>query len=84
MWDGVWWAVVTVTTVGYGDFYPEGVEGRIIGMAVMLLGIGFIAVLTATIASQFIQNDTNTDEMLETLRRIETDVAELKGRLPSN
>jgi len=41
-------------------------------------------VLTATIASQFIQNDTNSDEMLETLRRIETDVAELKGRLPSN
>jgi hypothetical protein len=34
-------------------------------MAVMLLGIGFIAVLTATIPSQFIQNDTNTDEMLD-------------------
>jgi voltage-gated potassium channel len=84
MWDGVWWAVVTVTTVGYGDLYPKDVEGRIIGMAVMLLGIGFIAVLTATIASQFIQNDTNTDEMLETLRRIENDVAELKARLPSN
>jgi hypothetical protein len=53
-------------------------------MAVMLLGIGFIAVLTATIASQFIQNDTNTDEMLETLRRIENDVGESKARLPTN
>jgi voltage-gated potassium channel len=84
MWDGVWWAVVTVTTVGYGDLYPVDVEGRIIGIALMLLGIGFIAVLTGTVASQFIQNDTNSDEMLETLRRIETDVAELKGRLPSN
>jgi voltage-gated potassium channel len=83
MWDGVWWAVVTVTTVGYGDFYPSDVEGRLIGIAVMLLGIGFISVLTATIASQFIQNDTNSNELLETLRRIETDVAELKGRLPS-
>jgi hypothetical protein len=48
----------------------------------MLLGIGFISVLTATIASQFIQNDTNSNELLETLRRIETDVTELKGRLP--
>jgi voltage-gated potassium channel len=83
MWDGVWWAVVTVTTVGYGDLYPTDVEGRIIGIALMLLGIGFIAVLTGTIASQFIQNDTNSSEMLETRRRIETDVAELKGRLPS-
>jgi voltage-gated potassium channel len=82
MWDGVWWAVVTVTTVGYGDLYPTDVEGRIIGIALMLLGIGFIAVLTATVASQFIQNDTSTAEMLETLRQIETDVAELKGRLP--
>jgi hypothetical protein len=47
------------------------VEGRIIGIALMLLGIGFIAVLTGTVASQFIQNDTNSDEMLETLRRID-------------
>jgi voltage-gated potassium channel len=83
MWDGVWWAVVTVTTVGYGDLYPVDVEGRIIGIALMLLGIGFIAVLTGTIASQFIQNDTHSNEMLETLRRIETDVAEPKGRLPT-
>jgi len=81
MWDGVWWAIVTVTTVGYGDFYPKDVEGRLIGIAVMLLGIGFISVLTATIASQFIQNDTNSDEVLDALRRIEADVADLKSRL---
>jgi voltage-gated potassium channel len=84
MWDGVWWAIVTVTTVGYGDFYPSDVEGRLIGIAVMLLGIGFISVLTATIASQLIQNDTSSDEVLETLRRIEADVAELKTRLPAS
>ena len=81
MWDGVWWAVVTVTTVGYGDFVPKDVEGRLIGIAVMVLGIGFIAVLTATIASQFVQNDTRSDEVLEALRRIEVDVAELKAKL---
>jgi len=40
MWDGVWWAVVTVTTIGYGDLYPTDVEGRIIGIALMLLEIG--------------------------------------------
>jgi voltage-gated potassium channel len=81
MWDGVWWAVVTATTVGYGDLYPTDVEGRIVGIVVMLLGIGFISVLTATVSSQFIQNDTNSDEMLDMLRRIEADVAELKAKV---
>lgn len=82
-WDGVWWAVVTATTVGYGDLYPKDVEGRLIGIVVMLLGIGFLSVLTATIASYFIKSDTSSDEMLETLRRIEEDVADLKARLPN-
>jgi hypothetical protein len=50
----------------------------------VLIGIGFLSVLTATVASQFIQTDTGSDVMLETLRRSETDVAELKARLPVN
>jgi voltage-gated potassium channel len=83
VWDGVWWAVVTVTTVGYGDLYPRDVEGRLIGIALMLLGIGFLSVLTATIASRFIQTDTSDEsqEMLATLRRIEVELAELKAQL---
>lgn len=83
IWDGVWWAVVTVTTVGYGDLYPQDVEGRLIGIVVMLLGIGFLSVLTATVATRFIKSDTASDEVIETLRRIEADVAELKARLPA-
>lgn len=55
-WDGVWWAVVTVITVGYGDLYPTTVPGRIIGMLLMIVGIGFLAVLTATI-SKFVRQD---------------------------
>lgn len=84
VWDGVWWAVVTVTTVGYGDLYPTDVEGRIIGIAVMLVGIGFLSVLTATIASRFVKEDADSDqaEILASLRRLEADVAELKSRLP--
>jgi voltage-gated potassium channel len=82
-WDGVWWAVVTVTTVGYGDLYPHTVAGRIIAMLVMLLGIGFLAVLTATVASHFVQVDQKSEgsQVLETLQRIESDVAELKAQL---
>jgi voltage-gated potassium channel len=80
-WDGMWWAVVTVTTVGYGDLYPETVAGRVIAMGLMLVGIGFISVLTAAVATRFIQTDTQSDEVLETLHRIEADIAELKAKV---
>jgi voltage-gated potassium channel len=82
-WDGVWWAVVTVTTVGYGDLYPKTVEGRVVGIAVMLVGIGFLSIFTAAIASRFVREDSATDEIMETLRRIEADLGELKARVPS-
>ena len=82
-WDGVWWAVVTVTTVGYGDIYPHTVAGRIVAIILMFVGIGFLAVLTATIAPYFVKTDQQDDNsrILEALGRLEADVAELKARL---
>lgn len=82
-WDGVWWAFVTVTTVGYGDIYPTTVPGRIIAIAVMLVGIAFLAVLTATIASYFVKTDRGeeTATITEALSRIEADIAALKAQL---
>lgn len=53
--DGLWWAVVTLTTVGYGDISPTTTGGRFVGMAVMIIGIGFLGVLTASIATIFIE-----------------------------
>ena len=44
-WDGLWWAVTTMTTVGYGDITPETDAGRMIGIVVMLVGIGFLTML---------------------------------------
>jgi voltage-gated potassium channel len=52
-WDGVYWAITTVTTVGYGDIGPETDAGRTIAIAVMLTGVGYVAILTAAIAQQF-------------------------------
>lgn len=53
IWSSLWWAVVTVTTVGYGDVTPVTVGGRITAVVVMVLGILTLAVITATIASRF-------------------------------
>jgi voltage-gated potassium channel len=82
-WDGVWWAVVTVTTVGYGDIYPRTVPGRLVGIGLMLVGIGFLAVLTATISSQFVkaEQDDEASVIHDALARIEAELAELKTRL---
>jgi voltage-gated potassium channel len=82
-WNGIWWAVVTVTTVGYGDVYPRSVPGRLIAMVLMLVGIGFISVLTATIASMFVKGDRENDDegLAQALARIEAELAEIKMRL---
>lgn len=53
---GLWWAVQTTTTVGYGDVVPESSLGRLIATAVMIVGIGFITVSTAAIASAFVES----------------------------
>ena len=63
--DALWWAIVTVTTVGYGDRYPVSEGGRAVAVVLMLVGIGLIGVLTATVASVFIKehSDANRDEV---------------------
>ncbi len=54
--DAVWWAVVTVTTVGYGDVYPVTFEGRVIATAIMIIGIAILGILISTLGAQFIES----------------------------
>jgi voltage-gated potassium channel len=79
-WDGIWWAVVTVTTVGYGDLYPKTVEGRLVGMLLMFVGISFLSLLTAAIASRFVRQERGAEHeaLMATLRQIQVELAELK------
>jgi voltage-gated potassium channel len=51
----LWWALQTVTTVGYGDIVPKGTGGRLIGAVVMVSGIGFLTVITATVTASFVE-----------------------------
>ncbi|MDP2218334.1 MAG: potassium channel family protein [Methanolobus sp.] len=59
--DGIWWAIATVTTVGYGDLYPKTVPGRLFASLLMLVGIACVSILTANIASYFVSKDTKEE-----------------------
>ncbi len=76
--QGLWRAIVTVTTVGYGDTYPVTPFGQGVAVALMLVGIGLLGVLTATVASYFV--DQKTDKLEERLERMESLLLELTGR----
>jgi len=54
VWVGMWWALQTVTTVGYGDVTPKNPSGRLVALLVMLWGIAFLAVTTAAVTSTFV------------------------------
>ena len=74
VWEGLWWAWVTITTVGYGDVVPVTGEGRLIGAILILIGVGLFAMLTASISVLFIsRSDEEMEENLEQqMRKNET------------
>jgi len=57
VWRGLWFSIVTVTTVGYGDTFPTSPGGRLVAAGLMVLGIGFLGLATAAIASHFVNAD---------------------------
>ncbi|HEY4277864.1 MAG TPA: potassium channel family protein [Conexibacter sp.] len=83
--SGLWWAIQTVTTVGYGDVTPSHSEGRVIATVVMLAGIAFIAVITASITAAFVENararlqGSKDSEVLEELKELNARLARLEA-----
>jgi voltage-gated potassium channel len=75
--QALWWAVVTVTTVGYGDMHPVTAAGQGVAVALMITGIGLLGVLTATVASYFVEQNSGREkqELSERLDRIENMLA---------
>ncbi len=54
IWEGMWWGLQTVTTVGYGDVTPESVAGKFVAGAVMLAGVALVTIVTAAVTSSFV------------------------------
>jgi voltage-gated potassium channel len=91
--DAVWWAFVTITTVGYGDLYPVTAVGRFIAAGVMVGGIALIGVVTATLASWIVENVAKRDvatqvatqrevaELSDEIRALREELAERKATL---
>lgn len=76
--DGWWWAITTMATVGYGDTYPVSAQGRIVGAALMIMGVALLGTITASIASNFNSTDSG-DSSKEPYSS--SDVDELKRRI---
>ena len=78
-----WWAIVTMTTVGYGDFVPVTHTGRIIAVVLMTFGVGIFAVLTSFMASHLVIWRSDRNDLLELVREenaiIRAEIAELKA-----
>lgn len=76
--DALWWSFVTITTVGYGDFYPVTSWGRIIAAILMTYGIGLFGAFTAYFASFFVAAD---NRVLNEVRELKQEVQDLKDKL---
>lgn len=87
VWDGMWWATQTVTTVGYGDVVPQSTDGRFVAALLMIGGLSFFAVITGVITSAFVtaaqarRRAGDADQLVHRLEQLGAEVAALREEL---
>lgn len=77
--DGIWWAWVTITTVGYGDIVPETSIGKTVASVIMLLGLGLFAMLTASFATFFLRR--KEDAIISSERSVHKRLSQIEHQL---
>ncbi len=88
--DALWWAFVTITTVGYGDYFPITLEGRVVAAILMIAGVGLFGTFTGFIATWFVAEDEEKHPQADILtlqkdlNQLRNEVAELKELLKKN
>lgn len=82
--DALWWALTTVTTVGYGDTFPVTGEGRLIAAVLMLVGIALFGSMSAIITSKLIlpKETRDHEELRKEIRELHAEIRELRRQLP--
>jgi voltage-gated potassium channel len=79
--DAVWWAVVTVTTVGYGDKFPLSTEGRVIAAILMVAGVGLFGTFSGFVASWFLEAPKTRSEELLAIDQLSREIQVLRTQL---
>ncbi len=83
--DGIWWAWVTISTVGYGDITPKTPAGRLFAGVLILIGMGIFSIITANFAALFVQRDrkASVKKTLEKMETVHQDELRLDKKLDS-
>ena len=88
VWLGFWWAIQTVTTVGYGDVVPTQTSGKVLAAILMLGGLSFLSIITATITSAFVARRqaelraAGEDPVMQQLNQISARLDRIESRAP--
>jgi len=86
--EALWWAIVTVTTVGYGNYVPITLEGRIVAAILMVAGVGLFGTFTAYIASYFVESSSEVRKeqaklnvLLSEFKELREEISELRNEI---